>query len=127
MPLATGIDLIEIERIESAIARHGERFLNRIYTERELADCAGRAESLAARFAAKEAAAKALRTGIGEINWREVEIKRAENGAPELHLHGKAKELARNIGVGIWSVSLSHSQSHAIAMVTGIGNGDSLQ
>ena len=121
MQLSTGIDLIEIERIASAIERHGDRFLNRIFTARELADCNGRAESLAARFAAKEATAKALGTGFGEIAWDEVEIQRAENGAPTLVLYGKAAKLAEKEKLTTWSVSLSHTQSHAIAMVVSIG------
>lgn len=117
MKLSTGIDLIEIERVNSVIERHGERFLNRIFTPRELQDCAGRSESLAARFAAKEAAAKALGCGIGDISWQEVEVQRAENGQPRLHLTGKAKQFAKEQGFVQWSVSLSHSQNHAIAMV----------
>ena len=121
MQLSTGIDLIEIERIASAIERHGDRFLNRIFTARELADCNGRAESLAARFAAKEATAKALGTGFGEIAWDEVEIQRAENGAPTLVLYGKAAKLEEKEKLTTWSVSLSHTQSHAVAMVVSIG------
>ncbi len=121
MKLTTGIDLIEIDRVQSAIERHGERFLNRIFTARELADCAGRAESLAARFAAKEATAKALGSGFGNIAWDEVEIQRAENGAPTLVLYGKAALLSEEKKLTTWSVSLSHSQSHAIAMVVGMG------
>jgi len=122
MILTTGIDLIEIDRIQSVIARHGDRFLNRIFTARELADCAGRAESLAARFAAKEAAAKALGSGFGKIAWDEVEVQRAENGAPSLFFYGKAESLAKEKGFENWSISLSHSRNHAIAMVVGMGN-----
>lgn len=117
MKLATGIDMIEIERVASAIERHGERFLHRIFTRRELNDCGGRVESLAARFAAKEAAAKALGCGFGDIAWDEVEIQRAENGQPSLHFYGKANLLAENLSLSVWSVSLTHSQTHAIAMV----------
>ena len=122
MILTTGIDLIEIDRIQSVIARHGDRFLNRIFTARELADCAGRAESLAARFAAKEAAAKALGSGFGIIAWDEVEVQRTENGAPSLVFYGKAESLAKEKGFENWSISLSHSRNHAIAMVVGMGN-----
>ncbi len=120
MILTTGIDLIEIDRIQSVIVRHGDRFLNRIFTAREIADCAGRSESFAARFAAKEAAAKALGSGFGKIAWDEVEIQRAENGAPSLILYGNAATLAKEIGIENWSVSLSHSHNHAIAMVVGM-------
>lgn len=121
MHLTTGIDLIEIKRISSAIARHGGRFLNRIFTPLEIDQCEGRVESLAARFAAKEAVAKALGCGIGEISWQEIEIRRGEKGAPTLALYGKAARLAEKKKVTTWSVSLSHSQSHAIAMVAGMG------
>lgn len=121
MHLRTGIDLIEISRIQSAIERHGTRFLNRIFTAREIADCSGRAESLAARFAAKEAAAKALGSGFGDIAWDEVEIQRGEKGAPILVFHGKAARLAEEQNSETWSVSLSHSKTHAIAMVVGMG------
>ncbi len=120
MTLLTGIDLIEIERVASAIERHGDRFLDRIFTKRELDDCAGRKESLAARFAAKEATAKALGCGFGDIAWDEVEIQRAESGAPNLVLYGKAAKLSIEKNIETWSVSLSHSKSHAIAMVVGI-------
>ena len=121
MNLTTGIDLIEIDRVASAIKRHGDRFLNRIFTAREIHDCAGRAESFAARFAAKEATSKALGSGFGDIAWDEVEIQRGEKGAPILVLHGKAALLAEKQNFTIWSVSLSHSQTHAIAMVVGMG------
>ncbi len=121
MKLVTGIDLIEIERIAAAIERHGERFLVRIFTPREIKDCGGRIESLAARFAAKEATAKALGCGIGDIGWKEIEIKREENGAPTLLLCGEAARFAREKKLKTWSVSLSHSQSHAIAMIVGMG------
>ncbi len=120
MKLSNGIDIIEIERVAQVVARQGERFLERIYTPRELADCGGRIESLAARWAAKEAAAKALGCGIGDVSWQEIEVQRDERGAPSLHLYGAAAKMAEAQGLQIWSVSLSHSQSHAIAMVVAI-------
>jgi holo-[acyl-carrier protein] synthase len=121
MKLSTGIDLIEIERVADVIARQGERFLQRVYTPRELADCGGRSESLAGRWAAKEAAAKALGCGIGDVSWQEIEVQRDAQGAPSLHLYGEAARLASEQGLSSWSVSLSHSQSHAIATVIAIG------
>ena len=125
MKLVTGIDLIEIERIADAIERHGDRFLDRIFTPRELADCGGRAESLAARFAAKEAVAKALGVGFGaKLAWDEIEIQREEEGAPSLSLSGKAVQIAQKQKITSWSLSLSHSQSHAIAMVVGVAGAD---
>jgi holo-[acyl-carrier protein] synthase len=120
LTLVTGIDLIEIERVASAIERNGERFLMRIFTPHELADCAGRSESLAARWAAKEAVAKALGCGIGDVGFQEIEIQRTQSVAPELHLYGAALRLAEERGLNSWSISLSHSQDHAIAMVVGM-------
>lgn len=121
MKLATGVDLIEIERVHVAIETHGERFLQRVFTPRELKERGERVESLAGRFAAKEAAAKALGCGIGEVTWKEIEVLPDEVGAPCLVLHGAAERIAREKGLTEWSVSLSHSRSHAIAMVTAIG------
>jgi len=120
--LATGIDLLEIGRLRDAVAAHGNRFLERIFTPRELETSANRIESLAGRFAAKESVAKALGCGIGEVSWKEIEILRAESGAPELVLHGAAERLAKEQGLTAWSLSLSHSQSHAIAMAVAIGS-----
>jgi holo-[acyl-carrier protein] synthase len=119
--LATGIDLLEIERLRDAIATHGERFLQRIFTPRELEANAGKIESLAGRFAAKEAVSKALGCGIGDVSWKEIEILRAESGAPQLILHGAAERMASEQGLTNWSLSLSHSQSHAVAMAVAIG------
>jgi holo-[acyl-carrier protein] synthase len=122
MKLATGIDLLEIDRLRDAIATHGERFLQRVFTPRELEANAKKVESLAGRFAAKEAVAKALGCGIGDVSWKEIEILRAESGAPQLVLHGAAERMAKELGLTSWSLSLSHSQSHAVAMAVAIGN-----
>jgi len=121
MKLATGVDLIEISRIEEAISRHGKHYLERIYTPAELELCGKRVESLAGRFAAKEAVAKALGCGIGDVSWKEIEILADEQNAPVLHLHGEATLKADKLGLTSWSVSLSHSQSHAIAIAVAIG------
>jgi holo-[acyl-carrier protein] synthase len=123
--LRSGVDLIEIERISNALERHGEHFLLRVYTPAELAECEGdicqHAPSLAARFAAKEATAKALGTGIGEVSWQEIEILHESNGQPVLNLYHQAKELADSLGLTSWSLSISHTHSHAVAMVIAIG------
>ena len=119
--LATGVDLIEVSRVEAAVDRYGERFLRRIFTSRELSMTHGRAESLAARFAAKEAVAKTLGVGIGEVSWLDVEVLSGPNRQPELHLHGNAARLAAELGLTRWALSLSHSQQFAIAMVTAMG------
>jgi holo-[acyl-carrier protein] synthase len=121
MKLATGVDLIEIARIEEVITRHGKHYLERIYTAAELEYCAKRTESLAGRFAAKEAVAKALGSGIGDVNWKEIEILGDEQNAPTLTLHGMAEQKAKELGLMTWSVSISHSQSHSVAFVVAVG------
>ena len=118
--LRTGVDLIEIERVRKALDRHGARFLNRVFTETEVVQSCGRIESLAGKFAAKEAAAKALGTGVWRngIDWRDFEIRKdPESGAPGLQLHDAAAERAASLGLGIWSVSISHDRTRAIAFV----------
>ena len=119
--LTTGVDLIEVARLECAVERHGDRFLRRVFTRRELSLVGGKAASLAVRFAAKEAVAKALCTGIGDIMWLEIEILRGPKKEPLLTLHGGAKKLAEEKGLHTWSLSLSHTATHAIAMVTALG------
>lgn len=121
MKLASGVDLIEVARIEEVIARHGKRYLERIYTPAELEQCGRRVESLAGRFAAKEAVAKALGCGIGEVSWQEIEILGDEQNAPQLTLHGEALKKAQEARLFTWSVSISHSQSHAVAFVVAMG------
>lgn len=119
--LATGVDLIDILRIREAVDRHGERFLARVYTEAEQWDCNGRISSLAVRFAAKEAVAKALGCGIGDVSWLDIEIGSDEKKAPYLILHGEAERLAKQLGLLNWSVSLSHTEGQAIAFVAATG------
>lgn len=121
MNLRTGVDLIEISRVGEVIARHGKHYLERIYTPAELEQCGKRTESLAGRFAAKEAVAKALGCGIGEVGWKEIEILGDEQNAPALRLHGAAEKKAKELGLTNWSVSISHSMSHAIAIAVGAG------
>jgi holo-[acyl-carrier protein] synthase len=120
--LRTGVDLVEIKRIQGTVERYGERFLRRIYTARELAEVGNNYSSLAARFAAKEAVSKALGSGIGAITWHEIEIQRGRANQPILHLYGAAQELARELGLKDWSVSLSHSALLAIAFVVASGD-----
>jgi len=123
--LRTGVDLTEIERIRTAIARHGDRFLARIYTPTELDHCHGRAESLAGRFAAKEAVAKALGTGIWRygVGWTDIEVVRdLQTGAPILKLYHAAAECAAALHLQEWSISLSHDRERVIAFVVAIGS-----
>ncbi len=117
MKLTTGVDLIEIGRIRDAIDRLGDRFVTRIFTIGEQRECGRRVPSLAARFAAKEAAAKALGCGIGDVSWLEIEVVGDENHAPHLVLHGAAEKMAKGLGLNTWSLSLSHTHEHAIAFV----------
>ena len=115
--LQCGVDLIEIPRIEAAINRWGDRFLHRVWTERELIYCRGRFPQLAARFAAKEAASKALGTGIKGLVWREIEVLPDRRGKPLVFLHGAAKERAAYLGLNVWAISITHSREMACAMV----------
>src|ERR671936_362194 len=113
MPLSVGVDLIEIERIAAVLARHGSRFLERVYTAREVAYCRGRVPELAARFAAKEATAKALGTGMRGIRWRDIEVLPDGRGKPLVYLHGAAAARAKELGLREFAVSLSHSRDVA--------------
>ena len=122
MILKTGIDIIEIPRIQAALDHHGERFLQRVFTPAEIAECHGRAEALAAHFAAKEAATKALGTGIGLVSWREIETLHKRSGEPYLILYGQAVKIGEFLGLKTWAVSLSHSNENAIAIVVAIGD-----
>ena len=117
MVLRTGVDMLEIERLRETVERHGQHFIARIFTLAEQTECGSNFPSLAARFAAKEAVSKALGTGIGDVGWQDIEILRAESGAPKLILHGYAEKLAADLGLKTWSVSLSHTREHAVAMV----------
>jgi holo-[acyl-carrier protein] synthase len=119
--LATGVDLVEIDRFETTIQRYGDKFLDRIYTPQELSEAGASLASLAARFAAKEAVAKALGCGIGQVAWREIEVLRGPERQPLLTLHGAASRLARELGLEDWSISLSHSRTHAVALVVALG------
>jgi holo-[acyl-carrier protein] synthase len=121
MIVGTGIDLVEIERIEQTVDRYGERFLNRVYTSAEQAYCQRKkrsAESLAARFAAKEAGAKALGTGISfGVSWLEIEVVREARGRPTLQFHGRAAEIAARLGVVRAALSITHTSDTAMASV----------
>jgi holo-[acyl-carrier protein] synthase len=121
MKLATGVDIIEIERFAGTIERQGVRFKQRYYTQRELKQAGNRIPSLAARFAAKEAVSKALGTGMGKVSPADMEVVQDEQRAPHLCLHGEALRVAEDLGLKIWSISLSHSDQYAVAFVVAIG------
>ena len=116
-----GIDLLENARLEEALAKNAENFEQKVFTESELAQCAGRrdgVQALAARFAAKEACLKALGTGWSEgLSFRQVEVVRLDNGKPELRLHGATAERAKSLGVERVHVSLTHQPGAAAAVV----------
>ncbi len=124
--LAAGVDIVEISRIETMLERHGERFLQRVYTEGELTYAGGRLSALAARWAAKEATAKALGTGIGQVGFREIEVVCDAQGKPELLLHGNAARLAQRLHLDQFALSLSHATDYAVAFVVaqGLETGD---
>jgi holo-[acyl-carrier protein] synthase len=121
MIIGSGIDLVEIARIRQSIERYGPRFLNRVFTTSEQAYCMRKrnaAESLAARFAAKEAAAKALGTGISRgVNWLEIEVVREPGGRPSIRFHGRAAEFATRLGVVHAALSLTHTSNLSMASV----------
>ena len=121
MLVGTGIDMVEIHRIAQSIERFGERFLSRVFTPGEIAYCLRKknsAESFAARFAAKEAAAKALGTGIQYgVTWKELEVRREPGHPPNMHFSGRAREIADRLGVRHISLSLTHNNTTAMAAV----------
>lgn len=122
MIASIGIDIVEIDRIKNSVEKYGERFLNKVYTEKEQEYCYQKRvpySSLAGRFAAKEAALKALGTGLSQgIQWCMVETLNDESGKPILYLHGKAKVLAEELNIKTLFVSISHCRSNAVAQVT---------
>ena len=121
MKIATGVDLIEITRFETAVNKYGIRFLERIFTTKELSQFRDNVESLAVRYAAKEAVSKALGCGIGKVSWREIEVLRDDRDTPVLYLHGNAVQRAILLGFQDWSVSLSHTEKYGVAFVVVVG------
>src|SRR6266478_708503 len=121
MIVGTGIDIAEVPRIAQALARHGDRFLRRVFTEGEIRYCdskANRVERYAARFAAKEAAMKALGTGWSRgVRWRDIEVVRQPGGRPTIKFHGRAAGFAARLGTKNIALSLSHTAEQAIAQV----------
>ena len=121
MIVGTGIDIVEVPRVRQSIERFGDRFLHRIYTAGEIRYCdskANRVERYAARFAAKEAAMKALGTGWSHgVRWRDCEVVRQPGGRPTIAFHGRAGDIAAKLGVKNAALSLSHTAEQAIAQV----------
>lgn len=124
MIVRVGVDIISVHRVRRVHERWGERFLSRVFTPQERSYCGTRVESLAARFAAKEAIAKALGTGVGDgICWRDLEVTVGANG-PQVCLHNAALARAQSLGLHAWSLSLAHSDGVAIAVAVGYGVGE---
>ncbi len=120
--LSTGVDILHIPRMRSAIERYGQRILERCFTKAEIISCRGHAEEFAARYAAKEAVSKTLGVGLRVmspfgIKFHEVEILPDRYGKPHVHLHGRAAQLAQELGLTEWSVSLTHEKEYAVAFV----------
>ena len=115
-PVEVGIDVVEIDRIQAVLARFGERFLRRVYTERERERYGNRPSELAARFAAKEAVMKVLGTGVRGIRWRDIEVLPNRRGKPIVVLHETAAARAALLGFSHVAISLTHSRSEAMAV-----------
>jgi holo-[acyl-carrier protein] synthase len=115
-----GIDIIEVERIRAALARHGARFGRRVLTAAEAAYVRDRPENFAGRWAAKEAVSKVLGLGVRGVGWREIEIVRLPTGQPSVRLHDRALRRAEQLGMSRVAVSISHERSFAVAIAFGI-------
>ena len=124
MIISTGVDLAEVDRIQTALEhrRTGRRFRDRVFTAMEIAYCEtkrrGKYESYAGRFAAKEAVMKALGRGWGaKVRWLDIEVARARSGKPEVVLHDKTAKLAEDLGIRRWTLSITHTKQHGLAFV----------
>jgi len=129
MSLSVGVDVVELARLQQAVDRFGDRFLTRVYTAEELVYARSRMPELAARFAAKEAVSKALGVGMRHLSpqgvgWHEVEVLSDLKGKPVLRLSGRARELAAELGLCEWAISLSHERDRALAFVVALGDAD---
>ncbi|HEY2888898.1 MAG TPA: holo-ACP synthase [Candidatus Limnocylindrales bacterium] len=115
-----GIDIIRIDRIRAALAKFGDRFSNRVLTPAERSYVRGRAETMAGRWAAKEAVSKVLGLGVRGIGWKEIEIERLPTGQPAVRLHDRAAQRAEQLGMGRIAVSISHEAEYAVAIAFGV-------
>lgn len=121
--IGVGTDIIEIERIKQAVERGGRRFLERVFTSGERALCEARRDRFAcyaARFAAKEAVLKAMGTGLAGCRWVDVEVDRSSEGRPEILLHREAAEQAKEKGIAVVLISLSHDRDRALAFALAV-------
>lgn len=115
-----GVDRVELEEFSRILTTGGDEFLGTVYTDGERDHCGGRLDRLAARFAAKEAAAKALGTGLRGVGPRKIEVVSETNGRPRLRLHGRAHDRAQVLGITSLSVSLTHTRTAAVAFVVAL-------
>jgi holo-[acyl-carrier protein] synthase len=118
--VAVGVDIIEVDRVRKVYAHHGERFLQRVFTEMEVRQCRGKVTRLAGRFAAKEAISKALGTGLHGVAWREMEVVQLRSGRPTVRLHGNAKKRAELLGLTAFDVSIADLQAFSIAIAVAL-------
>jgi len=121
MNIRTGIDTIEISRLDSIQPSIRKRFITRVFTRKEITQAHDRTELLAGLFAAKEAVSKALGTGIGKVSWRDIEILHLPSGQPVVQLYGQARAVADDLGLASWSVSISHDRTKAVAVAVAAG------
>ena len=123
--LALGLDLVEVDRIRGLLQRTGDAFKQKIFTAEEVAYCDANADPAihyAARWAAKEAVAKALGTGFSDgVSWADIAVQRQPNGAPQIHLSGRAAALAAALGIQKWLLALTHTHTTAAASAVGLG------
>ena len=115
-----GIDIIKVDRIAASLARFGDRFTRRVLTPHEQRHVRGRPETMAGRWAAKEAVSKVLGLGVRGIGWRDIEIERLPTGQPSVRLHGRAAERAEQLGMDRVAVSISHESDYAVAIAFGV-------
>lgn len=119
--VSVGVDVVEIQSLERDLELGGDRFVERIYSVHERSYCEGRVEQLATRFAAKEAIAKALGTGIRGVDWHDLEVRSERTGQPVVVLHGKAARVAAEEHIEAIAISLCHTGAHAVAVAIGVG------
>lgn len=119
--LRTGLDMLDFQRLEELDPAIRQRFLKRVFTPKELELSGDSNPTLGGRFCVKEAAAKALGCGIGTVSWQDIETTNDADGAPVIVLHGKAKQMAAELGLTSWAVSITHTRTIAAASVTAIG------
>ena len=122
MNLRSGIDTIELSRLDEIRPEIRTRFIQRVFTEKEVEQARDQTDVLSGLFAAKEAVSKALGTGIGYVNWRDIEIIHLKSGQPTIVLHGNAETVANKLGLTTWSVSISHDRNKAIAIAVALSD-----